>query len=33
VPPPEVVVGRKPDASSKQSYSQNGRDVETECGV
>ena len=24
---------RKPDASSKQSYSQNDRDVETKCGI
>jgi len=24
---------RKPDASSKQLYSENGRNVETKCGV
>jgi len=34
MPSPEIVVGpRKPDASNKQSYSQNGRDVQTKCGV
>jgi len=34
MPLSEIVVGsRKPDVSNKQSYSENGRDIETKCGV